>query len=199
MTTKTVAIKAIAVEKITVRIVGKTPLVTHQFPKKGLRQIRDKKMGVKTKTREKCDPEEECRQATYFLSDGTYGFPAPTIRKAIVAAAHRDIGIEKTVVRKGLFVLADESFLCRIECESGPKMREDVVRVGMGSADLRYRPEFFPWAIQFTIEYDTDWLTAETIVNLIERAGFGIGIGEWRPQCDGELGRFAVERGSTDA
>ena len=67
--------------------------------------------------------------------------------------------------------------------------------VGMGSTDLRYRPEFSEWSILLRIEYDTEWISADTIVNLLERAGFGIGIGEMRPQKGGEFGRFQVDRG----
>jgi hypothetical protein len=29
---------------------------------------------------------------------------------------------------------------------------------------------------------------------MIERAGFGVGIGEWRPEKDGDYGRFRVDR-----
>ena len=73
-------------------------------------------------------------------------------------------------------------------------MREDIVRVGMGSADLRFRPVYDPWAINLRVTYDADLLNAETIFNLFERAGFGIGLGEWRPEKGGEWGRFRVAR-----
>ena len=74
-----------------------------------------------------------------------------------------------------------------------PIMREDVVRVGMGSTDLRYRPEFKTWAIELTIQYDGEALTPENILNIFQRAGFGVGLGEWRPEKAGEYGRFAID------
>lgn len=73
-------------------------------------------------------------------------------------------------------------------------MREDIVRVGMGSADLRFRPEHAKWAIDLRMTYDADLLGPETIFNLIERAGFGVGLGEWRPEKGGQWGTFRVAR-----
>ena len=74
-----------------------------------------------------------------------------------------------------------------------PIMREDIVRVGAGSTDLRYRPEFAEWAMVLTLEYDSKALTQEAILNLIDRAGVGVGLGEWRPEKGGEYGRFEVD------
>jgi hypothetical protein len=65
----------------------------------------------------------------------------------------------------------------------------------MGAADLRYRPQFDQWSVDINIEYDADLLQQGDIVNLIDRAGFGVGVGEWRPEKGGEFGRFAVKRG----
>ena len=80
-----------------------------------------------------------------------------------------------------------------VAIEGEPSMREDMVRVGMGTADLRYRPEFKSWSISLPIEYNADAITLEQIVNLVNLAGFGVGIGEWRPERDGQYGMFHAE------
>ena len=72
-------------------------------------------------------------------------------------------------------------------------MREDTVRVGAGSTDLRYRPEFRNWSMILNFEFDAQALTQPTILNLVQRAGFGVGLGEWRPEKGGEYGRFEVD------
>ena len=154
----------------------------------------DKHAGKKTKTREIRDPEAEFEAATYKTSDGKYGVPVDAIKGSVINAAHKDLGIEKTLVRKALFILCpDPSGILEMECDE-PIMREDMVRVGMGSTDLRYRPEFRNWRVTFSIQYDAELLTPEDITNLIERAGFGVGIGERRPDKGGEFGRFRVQR-----
>lgn len=66
---------------------------------------------------------------------------------------------------------------------SKPQMRTDTVRVppGRGGADLRYRGEFLKWEIVLPIEYDANLVTPEQIVNLVNIAGWSIGVGEMRP------------------
>ena len=43
------------------------------------------------------------------------------------------------------------------------------------------------------IDYDEEMMQIDTIINLLNRAGFGVGIGEWRPEKDGQFGRFRVK------
>lgn len=69
-------------------------------------------------------------------------------------------------------------------------MREDFVRVGSGAVDLRYRPEFREWRCIFHCEYDADLLRKDDVKNLVDKAGFGVGVGEWRPEKGGDYGRF---------
>ena len=71
-------------------------------------------------------------------------------------------------------------------------MREDVCRVGMGTADLRYRGQFDPWGVKVRVEINTAVISAEQVVNLFALAGFAVGVGEWRPERNGEYGRFRV-------
>ena len=46
---------------------------------------------------------------------------------------------------------------------------------------------------QIEMQYDAELLKPEDIVNLVNRAGFGCGIGEWRPEKGGEFGRFEID------
>ena len=188
-----VALKPISQNELTIAIKSLSPMIQHAWSEKALKMIRDKQAGKKTKTREARNPEEECHAATYFTEDGEFGIPAMAIKSAIISAAHKDIGVEKTLVRKALFIHCDDANGCVPMATNPPTMREDCVRVGAGSADLRYRPEFRKWSATVTFTYDSEMLRAEDVINLINRAGFGCGIGEWRPEKGGEFGRFAVD------
>ena len=139
------------------------------------------------------DPESEAEAATHRMKDGSYAVPVTAIKAAIISAAHKDLGVEKTAVRKALFLVADEGDLIRMEC-SEPLVREDIVRIGMGSTDLRYRPQFDDWAVRITAQVDADILSPSILANLVQRAGFGCGIGEWRPEKGGDFGRFELDK-----
>ena len=195
MSTAAIKLKPISVETVVVTVEGLTPMIQHAWSEKALRMIREKKMGKKTKDREACDPDAEFKAAAYYTEDGKYGVPAMAFKSALVSAAHKDIGIEKTLVKKALFIEChDGNGVIEMQC-SEPAMREDVVRVGMGSTDLRYRPEFRDWSFDVRCQLVTEMLRPEDLANLIDRAGFGIGIGEWRPEKGGDFGRFRAKRG----
>ncbi len=186
-------LKPIQSNKLTFTIRGMSPLIQHAWSEKALRQIREKHAGKKTKEREPRNPEQEALAATYFTEDGQYGIPAMAFKSSLISAAHKDIGLEKTMLRKALFLhCQDPNGVLPMEC-SDPIIREDCVRVGAGSADLRYRPEFREWSVEVTVTFDAELLRAEDIINLVNRAGFGCGIGEWRPEKGGEFGRYEVD------
>lgn len=197
-----VAPKAIRLEPMRIRkgqvtIVSRegSIMVQHKWDAKMMDKIRDKKIeGRKTKEREPCDPDRECEAATYRLKDGRYALPVVQVKNAMISAAHRDIGFDKTLVRKGIFFVGEEGIFVPL-ITPGAKMREDVVRVPAktGNADLRYRPMFETWKAKLRFEYDAALLRVDDIVSLLDRAGFGIGIAEWRPEKDGEWGRFQVD------
>ena len=193
-----VSLKPIKQCEMELRIQGTTPLIHHNWDEKSKEMMRQKHAGVKTKKRDVRDPDAEFRAATHKTAEGVYGFPSGGIKKCLLNAAHKDIGIEKTLLRKSLFIIADDDSvtgepLCFLDTEE-PVMREDVVRVGQGSTDLRYRPEFKDWSITLKIQYDAEALTVDDVLNLFQRAGFGVGIGEWRPEKAGEYGRFELDR-----
>ena len=188
-----IVLKPLNQQNVVFTITSMTPMVQHKWSEKAKKEMRDKKTGVsgKTKNREKSVPEQEFQDATYLTEDGEYGIPAMAFKKSLICSAHKDIGIEKTLVRKAIFIRCnDDGGVLPITCDA-PIMREDYVRVGMGT-DLRWRPEFKSWSCEINMLVDVDSLPVEALINLVNRAGFSVGIGEMRPEKDGDLGRFQV-------
>ena len=186
-------LKPIKKVRVRMRIVGTSPLIQHAWDEKAKQMMRDKHAGKKSKNRDIRDPQGEGERAAYYTEDGKYGIPAMALKSAVIGAAHKDIGVEKTLVRKALFLeCRDRNSVLVMDCDE-PEIREDCVRVGMGSTDLRYRPYFYRWAVDVAWEVDRELLTVEDLINLVNRAGFGVGIGEWRPEKGGDFGRFEVD------
>jgi hypothetical protein len=191
----TVQIDKIAAETIVVPIVGTTPLIVHRFSEKAKRQMLDNMQGRKS-PKEAKDPQAEYEAAFYRLKDDTYGFPVTAFKLATVGGARfYGSSVTMTALKQFMFfrgeVGSDGLGLARIEGE--PHRREDVVRVGRGGTDLRYRPEFTEWSTTLHVTYVTSALTRGSVLSLIDAGGMGIGVGEWRPEKDGDFGTFRID------
>jgi len=174
-------------------IKGTSPMIQHAWSEKGLRQMRMTAQERKKEPKTGRDPEGEANAATYRTDAGEYGVSILAFKGSLISAAHKDFGLEKTLLRKALFVpCRDSKNIVPMDC-SDPVIREDIVKVGMNSTDLRYRPEFDTWSVKITVQLDTELITIEDVIKLTNRAGFSIGIGEWRPEKGGEYGRFQVD------
>lgn len=173
-----IQIDRIAAETMHVPIIGTTPLLVHRFSEKAKRQMLDAMQGRKTPKQPK-DPEAEYEAAFYRLADGAPGFPVLAFKSATIGGAR-------------FYEVGDDGrALARIEGE--PQMREDVVRVGRGGTDLRYRPEFRKWGTTLEVTYVTSALTRESVLSLIDAGGMGVGVGEWRPEKNGDFGQYRID------
>lgn len=95
-------------------------------------------------------------------------------------------------LRGAFFIESDFGDMVEIISDT-PVMREDMVRVGQGTADIRYRGEFRNWSATFRLKYNASGsFPLENIINALNAGGFVCGIGEWRPEKDGAFGTFHV-------
>lgn len=180
-------IPAIDIRTYALRIVGDSPLICHAWSKKAKQEMLDKQMGKARGKKEPKDPERDYEEAFYRTEDGSPGMPTIAFKAAAVNASRQVEGLKMTFLR-GAFHTVGE--LVAIEGE--PTMREDMVRVGMGTADIRYRPEFKEWAVTLLVRLNVRSMTLEQMVHLFNQAGFSAGVGEWRPEKDGMYGMFHV-------
>ena len=189
-------IRPIIQKGISFWIRGTSPMIQHAWTEKSLTMLRMTAQERKKQPKKEREPEAEGMACAYRTEDGNIGLPILAFKASVIGAAHKDLGVEKTLVRKAFFVpCRDKNGVVAMEVDEseGMRIREDVVRVGANQTDLRYRPEFWPWRCQIKAVIDTELLNEQDVVNLVNRAGFSIGIGEWRPEKGGEYGRFEVD------
>lgn len=206
-----IEIKPIEVKRATVRIVGDTPLIMHAWSEKAKREMLEKQMKVtKTKAKAAKDPIEDFIRSMYWktpmptdmtqagferaISEGArFCFPVTAIKQAAISAAFRmGWAKDKMSMRGAFFIDGDENQMIEIHSDP-PVLREDMVKVGMGTADIRYRGEFRNWYADLVVSYNANGTySLEQIVNIINAGGYACGIGEWRPERDGQYGMFHV-------
>jgi hypothetical protein len=190
-----VAIEEIGSERLLIPIVGTSPLIVHRFGEKAKRKMLDAMQGRKA-LKEHKNPEADYESCFYRFKDGAYGFPCIAFKAATKSAA-RFYGkeVSMTALKQFIFlkgeVGVDGQMLVRIDGE--PRMREDVVRVGKSGADLRYRPEFPEWSATLELIYTTSALARSSVLSLVDAGGLGVGVGEWRPEKDGDFGTYRID------
>lgn len=210
--TEVIEIRPIEIKKVTVRVVGDTPLIMHAWSEKAKRMMLEAQMGIaKGKKKEVKNPADDFIRSMYWLTpmpeDGTmesfeeaiangarFGFPVTAFKQAAISAAYRmGWAKDKMSMRGAFFIDSDENGMIEIHSDT-PQMREDMVKVGMGTADIRYRGEFKNWYADLTISYNANGqYSLENIVNIINAGGYVCGVGEWRPERDGQNGMFHVQ------
>ena len=181
-------------------IVGTSPLIVHNFSQKSKQAMLDAQTGKK-RPREIRDPQAEYLASLYNIEgiDGPkYGFPVTGFKAATVGAArfYNTKAVNMTALRqflffKGVLTPGDPQMLVPIEGEH--RMREDVVRIGQGSADLRYRAEFPEWSAVLKVTFVRNALTKDSVLSLVDAGGLGVGVGEWRPERRGDFGTYRVD------
>lgn len=216
--TEVVEIRPLEIKTVQLKIVGDTPLIMHKWSVKGKRQMLEAQMGLK-KGKKKAirnpvadfiesmywlenEPEidetmtpEECEKAFFeaIKNGARFGFPVTAFKQAGISAAYR-LGWAKNKMegRGAFFIDSDENGLIEIKADT-PIMREDCVKIGMGTSDLRYRGEFRNWSATMTIQYNASGqYSIENIVNIMNAGGYVCGVGEWRPERDGQYGMYHV-------
>lgn len=190
-------LEPIKLRTVHVEIEGVTPLMVHKFSQKIIEEIKAKQGGSASKTKKKTirKPEDEFNAArhTFVDEDGELrdGFPATGIKKAMIEAGYQYVDLTKVSIRYDLHINRE---LVAIEGPP-PIMDESMVRLsGIGrTADIRYRPLYDPWGMSIPITFKPDRLSVEQIVAMLSHAGFSVGLGEHRPEKDGNQGRFRVK------
>lgn len=168
------------------------------------------------------DPMPENLDETVFdaIKTARFGFPVTAFKQAAISAAYRMEWTKDKMSTRGCFFIEPDATnyysgdlevdmarkdiiivpnvpraeqLVEIHSDA-PIMREDMVRVNNGAPDMRYRGEFQNWSCDLKIKYNTNGkYRLDQIINMINAGGTICGIGEWRPERDGQYGLYHIE------
>jgi hypothetical protein len=211
------------IEKRTIKItvVGQSQMIINAFGSKCRDQMeqdrgqtQEEKLALRKQGKKPITPAEikaKWQGARILDSKGRDCIPSAWIKRALVTASkYKEIGVASKVVGGTLYVEGDLIpivYKPRPASQSddnvkydgkGPGLRTDVVRVGKWGdrkPDLRYRPCFDDWSLTFFISFEPSFISLPSLYQLIRRAGTSVGLCEWRPEKNGQCGRFDIKAG----
>ena len=211
-----VAINSIELEEMRITIIGTTPLIVHSWSEKAKREMLDKQMGVAKKRKHEIkvptndfigslnwltpmpelgadDQEAEANFKEAIKNGARFGFHIGGIKQSFITGAYRSgMDVKQTELRGSFFLRGAGEYsttdYAEIVTPEAPHMREDTVMVGGMSrvADLRYRGQFDVWEIPLIMQYNKNG-------KYTNAGGFAVGIGEWRPEKDGQYGMYRLK------
>jgi hypothetical protein len=216
-------IKPVETETLLIPIEGTAPLIVSRFSEKAKKQMLDAQLGIKKPPEKRDPASEFQAslykaglvdpygpEGLYLLdaagnpteeinTNQLWGLPAMAFKMATIGAG-RFYGkaVKMTELRQFMFFngvnVAGEAGRM-IVIDGTPEQREDYVRLaGVNHpADLRYRCCFYEWSAVLEVRYTKNLLDRNSLVSLIDAGGFGVGVGEWRPERNGEFGTFKVQ------
>ena len=196
-------IPQIAQQECILEIKGITSLIMHHFSKKAQKQMRDSQQKVARSQKESRNPDEEWKAACYVVpgqedaedwKPGKYYWPATAFKLAFlygVGQMQDKAKLPKNLATGWLFVHDDPI----LDFES-VSLKEDTGRIGMGTTTLIYRPYFNEWSVDLHVDFNSNTISLEQVVSLMDLGGYAGGIGDWRPSAPknkgGSFGRFRV-------
>lgn len=202
----TISVPEIRLERHTLYVVGNAPLIVHAFAEKSRKQMLDKQMKRAKGGRDARDPYAEIEAARYILPDGRDGFPSVAFKSAAVTACTSLSDVTKVAARQAFRVeglamnnsgIIEGAFVRTALVPLAahpPTIREDIVRLsGVGrTAEVRYRPEYSIWGAELSVVLNPQVVSIGQLASMFQAAGHGVGVGEYRPERNGDCGTFDV-------
>ncbi|OGI17651.1 MAG: hypothetical protein A3J63_02530 [Candidatus Moranbacteria bacterium RIFCSPHIGHO2_02_FULL_40_12b] len=183
--------------KVTCR--GISPILMNPATEELLNQL-DGGAGARTPKDMVSTPEQKAERKIIRDENGNVGVPSSYLFSCLREAGRRvpydaktKISTKESTILPGLMSIV-EIFIPFIDQDA--KWEVDRRR-GMlpkdGTAVCITRPRFNEWAFAVTIEVDEGQVSPGKIKELFKVAGRMVGLGDFRPSCNGQFGRFRVE------
>jgi hypothetical protein len=148
--------------------------------------------------REIPSPQEEAETSVYRLPDGSCGLPTMAFRSCLIKAAAGFKAPKGRASLKGaashiqmtteLISILDVETLKPVKTFEIDSRRVVIQKAGI----IRNRPRFEKWAAKVGIIFDPTLIAGSVLRDILADGGTRIGVGDYRPERGGPMGRFAV-------
>jgi len=175
------------------KIVGDTPYMPEPMDMAVLERY-DKKKSKQSYKKDDISEEEKVKEKYYFTDDGKKGIPARAFYNAMIRASSylfdkKDGGMRN--IKEGILITGN---VLPLEY----KKEEVVEHWGRMSGQTKaprkiLRNAFYDWKTTVEVRYNQSQLSPEQVFNILNWAGFHIGVGAFRKERTGNYGMFHVE------
>jgi hypothetical protein len=177
----------------TFTVQGLSPMLMHRFPEEEAEQATSGKRRARDQN---LSPRDLAAPCLYEDLDKTVGWPGYCLYRGLMEAG-RFIQIKRSklstrdssLIPSGVWMV-DE--FVPVDPQTWEVDIRPVVIPATKGRILRYRPRFDDWKLTFTLEYDPDRFSFDTVHELVEKFGRMIGVGDFRPSRRGTFGRFFI-------
>lgn len=186
------------IETRTFKITGESPLLLHST--KGMLSQGD---GGGLKTKQIPLPKDEAELGAYRLANGNLyllavGFRGSIINKGGGASGRRiGKGTANSHCSAGLMINDKYAECALYHPETGKPLKNYEIdtrpAVVQRARVMRSRPRLNEWACDVTFDIDTDFITVQQVLELLNISGRMAGVGDYRPQCKGWFGKYRAE------
>lgn len=208
---KSLSVKPLNIKTVEITIEGDSDLILNKMTDSSITEIVEKQTGKTAKKakeainqwqrlieglhwmdgKEEDFTEEGWKKA---LEKNRVGYDASGIKKGICDAAVRVLGESKsTITNANIQVIPEKANLVPIKF-SNVAIDESVITNYKGNAFVTYRNVFSGWSSKFKVQFMSDNISIEQLVELIQAMGFAGGLGAHRVGLKGGTnGQFHVK------
>ena len=190
---KIINLKKLELGLIKVKVIGNSPFLPEPMDMAVLERYNK----IKSKQgyfKDDISEEEKVKAKFYYTADGKPGILARAFYNSMIRASSYLFEIKQGGMRnikEGITVKGDvlplkfkkQSVVTHWGRTSGMK----------GSPRKIMRNQFDDWSVELIIEYNKNNLSAEQIINVLNWAGFHIGVGGFRKEKTGNYGSFHID------
>ena len=193
MAEQKISLKKLETGTIVVKIVGDSPYMPEPMDMAVLEKY-NKIKSKQSYTKDDISEEEKVKVKFYYTEDEQFGIPARAIYNSMIRASSYLFDIKQGGMRnikEGVTVVGD---ILPLKFKKQKVVTHWGRTSGMkGSPRKIMRNAFEDWSVEVTIQYNKANISSEQIINVLNWAGFHIGVGGFRKEKTGNFGAFHID------
>lgn len=188
-----ISVKPLKIGVIKLKIIGKSPYLPEPMDMEVLERY-DKKKSKQSYKKDDVSETDKVKLKYYYTENRKKGIPARAFYKAMIKVS--SYLFEKSEggmrnIKEGINIRGD---ILPLKYSKEEVLTHWGRTSGMTKAPRKImRNAFYDWSCDLEIEYNQEQISSEQIYNVLNWAGFHIGVGGFRKENTGNFGMFEVK------